>query len=124
MTDILDRGRELYAALAGGDAEALKRLLAPDFRGELTAGLPRGFGRASEGLEAMMSEAWGGVGELFEMGPQVEELFDGGEMLIGRGFYVGTAKPTGKPVRASFAHFWLFDGRRFTSVRQVTDSGT
>lgn len=44
------------------------------------------------------------------------------EILIAHGHYVGKAKPTGKPVRAAFAHFWSFDGERFTGVRQVTDS--
>jgi ketosteroid isomerase-like protein len=123
MADILSSGRELYSALGGGDIESLRRLLSPNFRGELTAGLPHGFGRTYAGLEAMMGEGWGAVGQWFEMSPQPTELYDGGDTLIGRGFYVGTAKPTGKPVRAAFAHFWKFDGQQFTAVHQITDSG-
>ena len=72
----------------------------------------------------MIGEGWGAVGEYFEMGPQVDRLYDGGDVLIGRGWYVGTAKPTAKPVRASFAHFWSYDGERFSGVYQVTDSAT
>ncbi len=122
--EIISKGRDLYRALAAGDSDALGDLLTDDFRGELTKGLPLGFGRIYDGRRAMMGEAWGAVGAVFEMSPQVEALFDGGDVLIGRGFYTGTAKPTGKAVRAAFAHFWGFDGARFTGVTQVTDSGS
>lgn len=123
MSEIISKGRELYAALGSGDPDTLKRLLSPTFQGELTAGLPHGFGRTYDGLDVMMTEGWGAVGNWFEMSPQIEELFNGGSVLVGRGFYVGKAKPTGKPVRAAFAHFWRFDGQQFTGVYQVTDSG-
>lgn len=123
MTDILIRGRELYTALAGGDVEALRRLLSANFQGQLSEGLPNGLGRRYEGRESMMTDGWAAVGELFEMSPHPEELIDGGDVLIGRGRYVGTAKPTGKSVNAAFAHFWRFDGAQFTGVQQVTDSG-
>ena len=122
MTDILTKGRELYQALAGGDLTTLRRLLADDFQGDLTQGLPHGLGRHYDGLDAMMSDGWAGVGEWFDMSPHPEELIDGGHVLVGRGHYVGTARHTGRPVRAAFAHFWPFDGRQFTGVVQVTDS--
>jgi len=123
MVHLLAKGRELYASLTSGDADALSRLLSPDFEGQLTAGLLHGFGRAYHDLDAMMREGWAAVGEWFEMAPHAEELFDGGTVLIGRGYYVGKARSTGKPLRAAFAHFWTYDGERFTGVHQVTDSG-
>jgi ketosteroid isomerase-like protein len=122
MSDMLSQGGALYAALASGDEPALRNLLSPDFQGRLSAGLPRGLGRSYHGLEAMMAEAWGAVGEMFDVAPKVERLFDGGDTLIGLGAYVGTARSSGRPLNAGFAHFWGFDGRRFTSVVQVTDS--
>jgi 2-(1,2-epoxy-1,2-dihydrophenyl)acetyl-CoA isomerase len=123
MTEILVKGRELYAALAAGDIDALTRLLSADFQAQLTEGLPQGFGRSYDGLDSMMSDGWGAVDRWFEMSPHPEKLIDGGDVLVGLGSYVGTAKPTGKPLRAAFAHFWRFDGEQFTAVRQVTDSG-
>jgi len=63
-------------------------------------------------------------GQYCEMGPRVDKLYDGGDVLIARGHYVGKVKATRKPVRAAFAHFWSFDGERFTGVSQVTDSAT
>lgn len=124
MSNIISKGEELYAALLAGDVDALHRLLSPDFRGEMTVGLPYGFGRVYEGLDAMINEGWGAVDEFFDMGPDVEKLYDGGDVLIARGYYVGKVKSTGKPLRAAFAHFWSFDGERFTGVRQITDSAT
>jgi 2-(1,2-epoxy-1,2-dihydrophenyl)acetyl-CoA isomerase len=121
MSDMLARGRALYAALAAGDAEALGGLLSPGFEGRLTEGLPHGLGRRYDGLPAMM-EAWGSVDRWFDLRPEPEALFDGGDVLIARGRYVGRARATGKAVHAAFAHFWPFDGRQFTGVRQITDS--
>ena len=124
MSDIINKGEQLYAALQSGDVEAFHRLLSLDFRGELTSGLPHSLGRVYEGLDAMVSEGWSAVDEIFEMGPRVDKLYDGGDVLIGRGWYVGTARSTGKPLRAAFAHFRSYDGERFTGVHQVTDSAT
>jgi len=121
--DLIAKGRRLYAALAAGDLAELHELISERFQGDLTAGLPNGAGRHYDGREAMMTEGWGAIGRSFEMSPQPEELIDGGDVLIGRGSYVGKAIPTGKPVRAAFAHFWRFDGAQFTAVQQVTDSG-
>ncbi len=123
MNQILIKGGELYAALAAGDGDALRALLSADFRGELTAGLPQGLGGCYVGREVMMEQGWGAVGLLFDMRPQVAALFDAGPVLIAHGHYVGIARTTGKPVHAAFAHFWRFDGSRFDSVMQVTDSG-
>jgi ketosteroid isomerase-like protein len=119
---MMEKGRLLYGALAAGDTAALHKLLHERFQGHLTDGLPNGFGGRYDGLPRMM-DAWGGADTWFDMAPRVDRFFEGGKVLIAQGHYVGTAKPTGKPVRAAFAHFWDFDGERFTSVRQVTDSG-
>lgn len=121
-TAVLSAGRRLYAALASGDVETLTELLSDDFRGALTAGLPLGFGRTYEGRAAMMAEGWGAIGAQFAMAPEIVRLWDGGDVLIGRGTYVGHAIETDRPVRAAFAHIWGFDGTQFTSVDQVTDS--
>lgn len=72
----------------------------------------------------MLSDGWGRVGEDFEMGPQPEEIVATEDYIIGRGYYVGTAIRTGKPVRARFAHFWRVKGDKITGVQQVTDSAT
>jgi 2-(1,2-epoxy-1,2-dihydrophenyl)acetyl-CoA isomerase len=116
-------GRRLYAALNEGDTATLTDILDEDFVGDLTPGLPEGFGsHLYEGRDAMMSEGWGRVGQFFTMGPQPEEIIATDGYIIGRGDYVGSAVATGTPVRARFAHFWTVVGGRVTRVQQVTDS--
>ena len=72
----------------------------------------------------MMEKGWGAIGAHFAMAPHVERMWDGGDVLIARGHYVGHAVQTGRAVKAALAHFWTFDGTRFTGVTQVTDSAT
>lgn len=122
MTDILAAGRDLYAALANGDADALMRLLAPRFVGHLCSGMPLGLGRTFDGLDSMMTDGWAALGDAFVVAPEPEDMIDGGKVLVVRGTYVGAARATGRPLRAAFIHLWGFDGQRFTSVRQVTDT--
>lgn len=122
-SSLLEKGSALYNALGTGDVATLEQLLSEDFQGRLTEGLPQGFGRSVySGRDAMLNDGWGSIGAFFDMRPEVERMIDGGDTLVGMGSYVGTAKPTGKDVRAAFAHFWTYDGEHFTGVRQVTDS--
>jgi ketosteroid isomerase-like protein len=123
MTKIIEKGQELFEALRAGNVEALHQVLSSNFRGQLTAGLPHGFGRTYDGLESMINEGWAAVGQYLDMKPEVESFYEIGDTLVVRGHYVGVAKTTGNPIRAAFAHFWTFDGEQFTSVYQVTDSG-
>jgi ketosteroid isomerase-like protein len=118
-------GEALYTALRAGDADTLRALLSEDFVGDLTPGLPHGYGaRPYRGREVMLTEGWGRVGQDFVMGPEPEEIIATEDYVIGRGYYVGTARSTGRAVRARFAHFWRVEGDRITSVVQVTDSAT
>lgn len=124
MSTIIAKGKELVRAMHASDVDALRRLLSPDFRGELTAGLPLNLGGVYAGVDSMINEGWGSVRRHFQIWPQVDRLYDCGDVLIGVGEYVGTARTTGKTFHAAFAHLWDFDGQRFTGVRQVTDSAT
>ena len=120
-----EMGQVLYDALLAGDQNTLRRLLADDFVGDLTPGLPNGYGdHTYQGREVMLTDGWGRVGESFAMGPNVDEIIPTDDYIIGRGYYVGSAVPTGKPVRARFAHFWRVQDDKITSVFQVTDSAT
>lgn len=122
-SELTTKADELYAALNDGDAAALERLLSEDFRGELSTGLPHGLGRTYEGLRAMLIEAWAAVDDLLQLQVKPERIVEAGTLLIVRGCYAGTARRTGKVLHAAFAHFWEFDGRRFTRLQQITDTG-
>lgn len=116
-------GDRLYKFLRGESDEPPEALLAKDFTGHLTEGLPQQLGGDYAGREDMMNRGWGRVGRAFDIHPEVETIYAVGEnLLVARGHYVGTAIPTGRPVRAAFAHFWGIRDQRFVSVYQVTDS--
>lgn len=122
-TDVEELGQRLYAFLRGESDEAAEALLSEDFHGHLADGLPLGLGGDYPSREDMIRRGWGRVGQTFDMRPEVQDLYVADEgLLVGRGHYVGTAIPTGKRVRAAFAHFWTIRDGRFTSVYQVTDS--
>ncbi len=124
MDEELDQlGRRLYAFLQGKSDEAADALLTEDFTGHLTDGLPLDLGGDYVSRDDMITRGWGRVVQTFEMHLELEALYVVGDnLLVGRGHYVGTATPTGKPVRAAFAHFWTVAGDRVSSVYQVTDS--
>lgn len=49
-------------------------------------------------------------------------VLDAGDMAIGHGYYSGTYKPTGKTVRAQFAHFFTFREGKIVKFQQYTDT--
>ena len=49
-------------------------------------------------------------------------VLDAGDTAIGHGHYSGTYKPTGKPVRAQFAHFFTFRDGKIVKFQQYTDT--
>jgi hypothetical protein len=118
-------GEALYAALGAGDAGTLRTLLAEDFVGDQTPGLPHEYGaQVYQGLAAMLTDGWGRVWQGFAMRPEPEEILVTDDYIEGRGNDVGTAVSTGKPVKARFAHFWRVEEDEIVSVVQVTDSAT
>ncbi len=116
-------GRRLYAFLRGESGEPAEALLADDFTGHLTDGLPLKLGGDYASRDDMIDRGWARVGQTFDMHPEADHIYAVDDtLLVGRGHYVGTAISTGKPVRAAVAHFWTVRDGRFTSVYQVTDS--
>lgn len=49
-------------------------------------------------------------------------VLDAGDTAIGHGYYSGTYKQTGKPVRAQFAHFFTFRDGKIVKFQQYTDT--
>jgi ketosteroid isomerase-like protein len=113
----------LYASLNAGDVDALTTLLAPDFRADLTPGLPHGWGEHPyESADAMISHGWGRVIAVFDMDAHADVVVVDEEMVVALGTYRGRAWADGAPLEAAFAHLWRIAGGRFVSLRQVTDT--
>ena len=49
-------------------------------------------------------------------------VLDAGDTAIGHGYYSGTYKPTGKQVRAQFAHFFTLRDGKIVKFQQYTDT--
>lgn len=111
----------LYPALMSGDRATLERLVAPDFEGTLTAGLP--MGGQHHGREAMIEHGWWEFGRLFKIRVEAGQWMtcpDGRLLVIGH--YIGEGRKTGIPFDAAFVHLWSAAGGRLTAVWHLTDS--
>jgi 2-(1,2-epoxy-1,2-dihydrophenyl)acetyl-CoA isomerase len=113
----------LYPALTKGDKATIRRIVADEFEGTLTEGLPLGTGGLHHGREAMIDNAWWTLGRAFHIRPEPSLWMpcpDGRLLVLGR--YVGSARETGAPLDAAFVHLWSAAGGRLTAVWQLTDS--
>ncbi|HYH51482.1 MAG TPA: nuclear transport factor 2 family protein [Acidimicrobiia bacterium] len=113
----------LYPALLAGDRPAIERLVAEDFTGTLTDGLPLEIGGVHQGRERMIEDGWWAFGRNFSLRVEPSDWIDcdGGRLLV-LGRYVGRARSTGAPVDAAFAHLWTARDGRLCAVWQLTDS--
>jgi len=113
----------VYPALAVGDRDALNELLDPEFEATLTEGLPFGIGGTHSGAVAAQRDGWWAIGRAFDLRAEPHEWIDcadGRLLVIGR--YVGSARASGAPVDAAFAHLWTAGDGRLTRLWQLTDS--
>jgi 2-(1,2-epoxy-1,2-dihydrophenyl)acetyl-CoA isomerase len=128
-TDIMTLARaravvdELYSALASGNVEATAAVLADEFVGRLSAGLPFGIGGEHRGAEAMIRDGWFAIGRHWQARAFTEsyELLDGGRLCV-QGTYRGRSRKAGNDFEARFTHIVEFEGDRIASLTQVTDA--
>ena len=114
---------ELYRTFAAHDAKAMRALLTPGFRGVVTDGMPRGLGGVYAGPEAMFRDCWAPVFKLIDVHPvPAEYLPVADDRMVVLGRYEGTARGTGWPLSAAFAHALRFTGGRVCEIVQITDT--
>lgn len=114
----------LYEAFQAHDAGAMLATLAPSFRGVVTDGMPDSFGGTYEGPESMLRDCWAPVFTRVDVRPEPEEFLPvAPDRIIVIGRYVGTARGTGRPLSAAFAHILRFADGRITEIVQITDTG-
>ena len=121
-TPITELVAALYPALAKGDKEAVRRLVAPEFEGTLTEGLPLG-GGGHQGRDDMMRNGWWAIGRGFDIRaePSLWMCCPDGRLLV-VGHYVGCGRESGTPIDAAFVHLWSAEAGQLTAVWQLTDS--
>jgi uncharacterized protein len=69
-----------------------------------------------EGVFARIGNEW----ESFTVTP--DEVLDAGETVVGRGYYAGKFRQTGREVRAQFAHVFSFRNGKVVKFQQYTDT--
>jgi 2-(1,2-epoxy-1,2-dihydrophenyl)acetyl-CoA isomerase len=114
--------RSLYAALARGDADAVRDLLDPDFVGHVTEAMPCRLGGTYPGPEAMLG-FWWRLGSIFraEAQPDDLQLLADGRLHVS-GWYRGTSRAARQPLEAAFVHVITFRDGRIAALDQLTDS--
>jgi ketosteroid isomerase-like protein len=121
--DIHRIAARLYQAFAAHDGRALRALLTPGFRGVVAEGMPHGFGGVYEGAETMLRDCWGPVFALVDLRPRPTEYLPvAADRMVVLGRYEGTARGTGRPLSAAFAHVLRFAGGRVSEIVQITDT--
>lgn len=121
----VDIARCLYRALADGDGPALFGLLADDFVGTVSAGMPHGVGGEHHGRDAMILGVWGRIASIYDMHLEPSAYLavgpaDDAVVVLGR--YRGAARDGGSSVDAAFAHVISVRGGQITALQQITDT--
>lgn len=80
-------------------------------------------GFAPHGREVALATVWGPVARDFDIAPYDEAWFDAAaDAVLVTGRYRGTARVTGKPVFAEFAHLWRVADGKISGLHQYTDT--
>lgn len=123
MNEDSEKAAALYRSLAEGDRDIILSLLAPEFRGHTTAGLPLGLGGDYNGPAAMLRDFWGGIARAYIAAAYPAEFLpvSDGRLLV-YGTYRGVARKSGRSLEAEFTHILRFSDGRISELTQLTDS--
>jgi uncharacterized protein len=113
-----------YDALAATDADALLGLLAEDFEGVVSAGMPHGVGGPHHGPLDMLG-VWATIDSIYDIAVEPREyLTVSDQRVVVVGHYRGRAKADDAVVDAAFAHVIDTEGDRMTALHQITDTAS
>jgi ketosteroid isomerase-like protein len=122
MSQPVETVRAFYAAVAGGDVPGLLATLHPDLAWTEAEGFPYYSGTwrhpqdVVEKLLVPLMRDWTG----FAATP--DEFLSDGDRVIVFGTYSGTAKMSGRSMRAPFVHTWHVRDGRLDRFDMVTDT--
>ncbi len=113
--------RRHYDASDRGDIDGMIADLAPTVRWTEAAGFPYagtyvGPDAVVAGVFSRLQEDWDGYTL------SIDEVVDGGDVVVGIGTYSGTYRRTGRFFVARVAHAWRLEGGRVIAFEQFTDT--
>jgi uncharacterized protein len=123
-SDNLEVAHRLYKAFQSHDAAGMLAVLAPEFRGVVSDGMPNHFGGTYHGPEEMLRRCWAPVFAAIDVCPSPEEFLSvSPDRIVVVGRYLGTARSTGRALSAAFVHILRFADGKVTEIVQITDTG-
>lgn len=113
--------RELYAAFAAKDPDAICAVLHDDVEWIQCAGFPNGGHR--RGPVEVLEKVLGGIAaDWSPFSSEIDDFLEAGDTVVVLGRYKGASAKTGKPMVAAFAHVYEVDGGKIRRFRQYTDT--
>ena len=113
----------MYAAFAKGDVPYIIGALDPQVEWWEAENFIYADKNPYVGPESVLMGVFGRImkdWEWFTVTP--EEVLDAGDSVVGRGYYAGKHRQTGREVRAQFAHVFKLRGGRVVKFQQYTDT--
>ena len=112
---------EHYAANDRGDLDGMLAPFADDVRWTEAAGFPYagtyiGPDAVAENVFARIQEDWD------DYTVAIDEIVDGGDVVVGIGTYSGTHRQTGRFFAARVAHVWRLADGKVVAFEQFTDT--
>ncbi len=114
--------KDLYGALGRGDVPALLALLAPELAWTEAEGFPYSSGTWRSPEEVLTKLLIPLQRDWDDFTVSSEETVSAGDTVVSFGAYAGTAKATGKRMRAPFAHRWQVHGGKIVRFDMYTDT--
>lgn len=113
--------RAHYDASDRGDLAGMLAPFAPGIRWTEAAGFP--YAGTYVGPDAVAENVFGRIQQEWDgYTVAIDEVIDGGDVVVGIGLYSGTYKATGRHFEARVAHVWRLDGGQVVAFEQFTDT--
>ena len=118
----LETVKAFYSAIARGDVAAILEVLHPQLEWTEAEGFPyySGTWRTPQEVVDKLLVPLGRDWDNFSAAPH--DFIADGDRVITLGAYSGTAKATGKSMRAPFAHVWRVHGGKLARFDMYTDT--
>ena len=114
--------RSFYERYKSGAVRDAVALMAPDFVGRVSAGMPVGAG-THVGRETMMRNCYGAIGHVYTIEPVPEEMLPVGDgRVVVVGDYRCTRRSDSQPFTARVIHIWTVADGQLVALEQLTDT--
>ena len=113
----------IYDAFATGDIPGVFANMHPGTVWNEAENFPYAVSNPHVGPDAILAGVFGPImGDWDGFSATPEQILDAGDHVVALGRYTGTAKSTGTPLNAQFAHVWRLADGKVESFQQYADT--